>query len=215
MKTFEKDYWDQNYAEPMTMDCIGNAKDHVRYLQAFMTLEQVDVSSIIDFGFGYGYLFQKALKAFIPYKACGIEPSKYAFDKGRARKLKPVESTKLELLNESIMDWCQRKDAKKLRFDLGICTSVLQYIPKKELEEILPVIAKRVKYLYLTVPTDIELDKQIEDLNFHDTYALRRSRKFYREIIGKHFTNISSKIWESKSYFNEETTLFTDLLYRS
>ena len=35
------------------------------------------------------------------------------------------------------------------------------------------------------------------------------------EIIGKHFTNISSKLWESKSYFNEEDTLFTDLLYRS
>jgi hypothetical protein len=155
------------------------------------------------------------MKSFIPYKACGVEPSKYAFDKARARKLKPVESTKLELLNESIQEWCERPDSKNLSFDLALCNSVFQYIEKKDLEKIVPVIAKRVKYLYLTVPTDIELDRQIDELEFNDTYALRRSRDFYRKILGKHFTNISSKLWESKSHFNDETTLFTDLLYRS
>jgi hypothetical protein len=200
MKSFEKEYWDHNYSDPSTMDGIGNAKDHVNYLKAFLELEMVDVSSIIDLGFGYGYLFQKMLKAFIPY---------------RARKLKPVESTKLELLNESIQQWCNRTDSKKLSFDLGLCNSVFQYIPDKELKEIIPVLSKRIKYLYLTVPTDMELDRQIEELEFNDTYAIRRSREFYRKILSKHFTNISSKLWESKYHFNEESTLFTDLLYRS
>jgi hypothetical protein len=155
------------------------------------------------------------LKAFIPYKACGVEPSLLAFNKTRARKLKPVESTKLELLNESIQQWCNRTDSKKLSFDLGLCNSVFQYIPDKELKEIIPVLSKRIKYLYLTVPTDIELDRQIEELEFNDTYAIRRSRELYRKILSKHFTNISSKLWESKYHFNEESTLFTDLLYRS
>ena len=121
----------------------------------------------------------------------------------------------LSLFNESIKEWCSRKESTKTRFDLGICTSVFQYISEEDLEIIIPIIAKRVKYLYLTVPTDKELDRQIDELNFCDNYALRRSRNFYRKILGKHFTNISSKIWESKNYFNEETTLFTDLLYRS
>ena len=215
MKSFEKEYWDYNYSDPSTMDGIGNAKDHVNYLKAFLELEMVDVSSIIDLGFGYGYLFQKMLKAFIPYKACGVEPSLLAFNKTRARKLKPVESTKLELLNESIQQWCNRTDSKKLSFDLGLCNSVFQYIPDKELKEIIPVLSKRIKYLYLTVPTDIELDRQIEELEFNDTYAIRRSRELYRKILSKHFTNISSKLWESKYHFNEESTLFTDLLYRS
>lgn len=214
-KDFKKDYWDHNYSEPQTMDCIGNAKEHVNYIHAFFELEKVDISSIIDFGFGYGYLFQKLMKKFIPYKTMGIEPSKFAFDKARARKLRPVESTKLKLYNESLKDWCERKDNKQLRYDLGVCTSVLQYLSEEELKQCLPIIASRVKYLYLTVPTDKELDRQIEELEFDDKYALRRTRKFYREILAPHFTLISSKIWESKVYFDEDSTLFTDLIYRS
>lgn len=212
---FQKDYWDQNYSDPSTMDCIGNARQHCAYMKAFFELELIDISSVIDFGFGYGYLFQKVLKTFIPYKAWGIEPSQYAFDKARKRKLQPVESTKLQLTNESLQQWCKRKSNPKLRFDLGLCTSVLQYIDDQDLDFVLSVMSQRVKYLYLTVPTDKELDFQIETLNFDDTFALRRSRKFYRDKIGKCFTNISSKIWESKFYFNEDTTLFSDLLYRS
>ena len=215
MSSFDKTYWEHNYSEPDKMDCIGNAKQHTQYIKSFFELELIDVSSVIDLGCGYGYLFQKVLKAFIPYKACGIEPSKHAFDKARSRKLKPVESTELDLHNESIEDWCRRADNKKTRFDLAICTSVFQYLSEEQLNFILPIMAKRIKFLYLTVPTNLELDKQIEDLNFDDTYALRRSREFYRNLLNKHFTNISSKIWESKFYFNEETTLFTDLLYRS
>lgn len=215
MSGFSKEYWDQNYSQPKTMDGIGNASEHAKYIKAFFELEQVDVSSIADFGFGYGYLFQKVMKIFIPYKALGIEPSKHAFDKARARKLKPVESTKLKLQNIDLVGWCQEKDSKKNNFDLGICTSVLQYLEDEELKLVVETLSRRVKYLYLTVPTDKELDRQIEDLDFDDKYALRRSSKFYKSIIGPHFTNISSRIWESKFYFNEETTLFTDLLYRN
>ena len=215
MKSFTKEYWDKNYSDPKSMDCIGNAKQHTKYLKSFFELELIDISSIVDFGFGYGYLFQQMMKEFIPYKACGIEPSKFAFDKARSRKLKPVDSTNLKLYNEDLFKWCNRADNKNTRFDLGICTSVFQYIEDERLNEIIPVMSRRVKYLYLTVPTDKELDRQIEDLDFKDEYAIRRSRAFYKKILSKHFTNISSKIWESKYYFDEEKTLFTDLLYRN
>lgn len=213
--SFEKEYWDKNYSEPETMDCISNAKEHAKYLKSFFELEMIDISSIIDFGFGHGYLFQKVMKEFIPYRAMGIEPSKYIFDKTSKRKLIPVDSTKLKLYHESLETWCLRENSKKLQFDLALCTSVLQYIENSSLEKIVSVVSKRVKYLYLTVPTDIELKRQVEDLDFDDTYALKRSRNFYRKILSKHFTNISSKIWESKFHFNEENTNFTDLLYRS
>lgn len=196
------------------MDCIGNAKQHVDYLKAFFAVEFIDISSIIDLGFGLGYLFQRMLKTFLPYKACGIEPSTYAFDKARVRKLQPVESTKLSLYNESIQAWCQRKDGPHVRFDLGICTSILQYLDDDTIREVIPIIARRVKYLYLTAPTDIELKKQIENLNFHDKYAISRSREKYLELLSPHFTLVSSKVWESKFYFDEDSTLFSDLLYR-
>lgn len=215
MPVFQEDYWKHNYSEPSTMDGIGNANKHAKYIKSFFDLEMIDVSSVIDLGAGYGHLFQKTLKVFIPYKACAIEPSKYAFDKLQKKKLKSVESTDLKIYNETIEQWCRRKSTAKLRFDFGLCTSVFQYLDEETLDFVLPVLSQRVKYLYLTVPTDKELDRQIEDLSFDDTYALRRSRSFYRQKLSRHFTNISSRIWESKFYFNENSTLFTDLLYRS
>jgi len=214
MSGFSQKYWDENYAQPFTMDGIGNASDHAKYIKAFFELEKVDVSSVADFGFGYGYLFQKVMKVFLPYKALGIEPSKVAFDRAKKRKLRPVESTNLRLLNIDLVKWCEQKDGPKNSFDLGICSSVFQYLDEESLELVIETMSRRIKYLYLTVPTDKELDRQIEELEFDDKYALRRSAQFYKKMIGKGFTNISSRIWESKTKFDEETTLFTDLLYR-
>lgn len=211
---FEEEYWNTNYSEPHTMDCIGNAKEHVRYMRAFFGLEHIDISSIIDLGVGLGHLFQKVLKEFIPYKACGIEPSLYAFNKLKLEKLRPVESTNLTLKNETLQQWCQRADHKRNYYDLAICTSVFQYLTKEDLIFVLPILSKRIKYIYLTLPTDVELTRQKEELNFHDPYAKSRPQEFYLDLLRPHFTLISSKIWESKYYFNAETTLFSDLLYR-
>lgn len=90
---FDKTYWDKNYSDPMSMDGIGNAKEHVRYLEAFLAVEHVDVSSIVDLGFGYGHLFREMLRAFRPHTAVGIEPSSFAFKKTKPDKLRPVPST--------------------------------------------------------------------------------------------------------------------------
>ncbi len=195
------------------MDGIGNAKDHMRYLKSFLSVEHVDVSTIIDLGFGYGHLFKEALKTFKPYKAVGIEPSSHAFRKVTTNWLRPVPSTELNLYEEDLMSWC-RKNRRRNKFDLGICTSVFQYISDKDLKEIIPVLSQRIKYLYLTVPTDIELQRQISELEFKDEYAIHRSRKKYQMLINKHFTFVSARVLESKYFFSERTTHFTDLLYR-
>ena len=215
MSGFDETYWKENYSEPMTMDCIGNAKQHVAYMHAFLGLEFVDISTVIDLGFGMGVLFRKALKQFLPHRACGIEPSLAMFKKADKEAWRPVESTQLSLHNESIEAWCKRPENSRQHFDLGICTSVFQYLSEENLQKIIPVLSKRIKYLYLTVPTDLELSKQRDDLNFHDRYAIGRSREFYMELMRPHFTLVSSKFWESKYYFNEETTNFSDLLYRN
>ena len=213
MKGFDKTYWDKNYSEPETMDGIGNAKEHGRYLKSYLSVEHVDISSIVDLGFGHGELFKQMMKTFIPHLAVGIEPSEFIYKKAKPQKWKPVPSTKLTLLNEDLLTWCQTK-RKENQFDLGICTSVFQYISDKDLKVILPILSKRIKYLYLTVPTDIELKRQIEELEFKDEYAIHRSRKKYHSLINPYFTFISSRILESKHFFNEETTSYTDLLYR-
>lgn len=213
MTKFDKTYWDKNYSDPMSMDGIGNAKDHVKYLQSFLNVEHVDISSIVDLGFGYGHLFREMLKAFKPHLAVGIEPSPYVFKKIKADKLRPVPSTELTLLEEDIVTWC-RTNRKKNTFDLGICTSVFQYINDKDLKEIIPILSKRIKYLYLTVPTDVELGRQVSELDFKDDYAIHRSKEKYQKLLRPHFTFVSSRVLESKHFFNEESSHFTDLLFR-
>lgn len=211
---FEEQYWKELYSEPNTMDGIGNTKDHIAYIKAVFNIELIDISSIIDFGFGHGKMLKQLLKVYLPYKAGGIEPSNYMYNKTSVDKLKAVESTKLKIYNEDLNQWCKTDRKKNSLFDLGVCMSVFQYIKTAELKEIVPVLSQRVKYLYLTVPVTEELEKQVSDLNFLDPYAIRRSRAFYQKILKPHFTFISSRVLESKYYFDSNTSLFSDLLYR-
>jgi hypothetical protein len=210
---FSQEYWDVNYQDAAEMDGIGNVEMHVGYIKNLFGMEYIDINSIIDLGFGLGHLFEALLEEFHPYKAYGIEPSDYAFKQVEARDICKVESTKFKLEKTDIVTWCLANKKMK-RFDLGVCTSVFQYLSDEELETCLPILAERCKYLYLSVPTDKELDRQIEDLEFKDEYAIRRSRRKYQKMISKHFTFISSRVLESKVHFTEENTFFTDLLYR-
>ena len=205
-KGFDKKYWDQNYSAPETMDCIGNAKEHVQYLKSLLLIENVAIGSIIDLGFGYGALFREALKVFKPARATGLEPSRFAFDRFR------LNSLKAQLYCEDVLTWSRRQ--KSAQFDLGICTSVFQYIDDKSLKEILPVLSRRVKYLYLTVPTEVELKRQITEFKFKDPYAIHRSQKKYQKMLSPYFTFIGSRFLESKHFYNEKNTKFSDLLFR-
>lgn len=214
MSSFDKTYWDKNYSDPMSMDGIGNAKDHVKYLKSYLAIEHVDISTIVDLGFGYGHLFREMMKAFVPYRAVGIEPSPYAFKKAKIDKLKPVASTDLKLYQEDLLTWGRTDRKKNNNFDLGICTSVFQYLSDKDLKEIIPILSKRIKYLYLTVPTDEELKRQISELDFKDEYAIHRSREKYQKMLRPYFTFVSSRVLESKHYFDEKSSHFSDLLYR-
>ena len=215
MTKFDKTYWDKNYSEPMSMDGIGNAKAHVNYLVSFLEIEHVDIGTVIDLGFGYGHLFREMLKAFIPHRAVGIEPSPYAFKKARVHKLRPGISTDLVLYEEDLLTWCRTDRKKNNLFDLAICTSVFQYLTDKELKEIIPILGKRIKYIYLTVPTNIELGRQVSELEFKDEYAIHRTREQYQKLLKPHFTFVSSRVLESKHFFDEESTAFTDLLFRN
>lgn len=216
MAAFEEKYWRDNYGEPETMDGIVNADQHAAYLKSCFDLEYMHVESIIDFGFGLGHLFAKMLETFLPARAYGLEPSRYAFRRADKRELAPVKGMKLELVNEDLETWAKREGKRKRArpFDLGLCTSVLQYVPDRALAEVVPVMARRVKYLYLTVPTDVELRRQVEEEDFRDRYARHRSREKYHAMLSPHFSFVSARLLESRVLYDEDTTPFTDLLFR-
>ena len=210
---FGKEYWDKNYAEPEEMDNIMNAKEHAAYMKAILALENVDVSSVIDLGFGLGVLFKEVLKTFKPYRAHGLEPSEHPYSIVAKKKM-AVESTKLTLENTDLVSWAKKEYKKDRTFDLGLCTSVFQYLSDEEIEFVLPIMAQRIRFLYFSVPTNLELKKQVEDLDFKDEYAIHRTREKYLKMIRPHFTFVSSRLLESRVHFDEATTPFTDYLFR-
>lgn len=211
---FSDQYWNVNYAQPDDMDGIFNAQDHALYLKHFFAIELTDISSVVDLGFGLGHLFTAVLENFVPYKALGIEPSLYPFEAFKQKKLNLPDSTKLSLERTDIASWCQKPYKREPRFDLGLCTSVFQYLSDEEIQKILPVLSRRIKYLYFSVPTDIEYRRLRDELDFVDSYAYWRTQKEYLDFIRPHFTIISSRILESKYFFSEDNTNFTDVLFR-
>lgn len=210
---FDQDYWDKNYAEPTEMDGIGNAADHAAYLKAFFSLEQVEIKSVIDLGYGLGFLGHAVAKAFRPWRFHGIEPSPSAYEQGQKR-FRRLSEIKYKFECTDLLTWSERQAAQTRWFDLALCSSVFQYLSNDEIKAVLPTLARMARYLYLTVPTDLELDKQIQVLKFYDEAAIRRTREEYLEMLRPHYTLVSSRIWESKIHFNEQTTELSDLLYR-
>lgn len=205
MVDLTKEYWDIQYAEPETIDGIGNVKDHSRYVSAYFNIEGVKVRSLVDLGFGTGKLFKEMVKTFRPKRALGLEPSTHIYRRFRAPEGVRTEHT-------DIVSWCRRPC--RGTFDLGLCTSVLQYLSDAEIKEALPVMAARIRHLYLTVPTDVEYERQKSELQFADPYAKIRSQKQYLKLLKPHFTIISNRMLESKLFYTQETTPFSDLLFR-
>ncbi len=200
-----EEYWRTQYSDPATIDGIGNARDHSRYLSAFFNLEGFAVESLVDLGFGTGHLFKEMIRTFKPGRVLGIEPSAHVFKRFRAPR---VRVRQLDLVS-----WCL--DPKEERvYDLGLCTSMLQYLDAAEIKAALPVLARRLRYLYLTVPTDVEYTRQGVEHHFADPYAQVRGRAWYQKTLRPHFTFLSTRVLESKHHFNERTTPFNDLLFR-
>jgi Methyltransferase domain len=210
----DKQYWDTNYADPQEMDTIGNARDHVRYMQALFNLEQIDVSSVVDFGHGTGHLLHAVMKGFKPYEVLGLEPSPWAYEQSLKRVQEISPNMRLKLVKTDILSWCRKNVDTKKFYDLGICTSVLQYLSDAEITEAIPTIANHVKYLYLTVPTEHEYQRLWEEHKFKDDYALRRTREDYLKHLQKDFTFVSNRLLESKRFFNEHNTDFRELVFR-
>ena len=89
-----------------------------------------------------------------------------------------------------------------------------EYLSDDEILLVSEELAHANKIIYFSVPTDNELKKQREEVEFTDRFAIRRSREKYIELMSKHFTFVGNRFLESKIHYNEETTAFSELLFR-
>jgi len=208
---FEAPYWKKYYSSPDEMDCVGNALEHANYLKAVFDLHQITCKSVIDYGHGKGSLLEKIVSRLKLKHATGLDVSQYAYQAFKER-LVEIKDSRIELFNLSISGWFEAHGEQ--HYDLGLCNSVFQYLSDEEVGSALSRMAKQVRYLYLTVPTDLELESQVEDLDFFDEQAIRRSQEFYLKEISKYFVVVSSRLLESRDYFSQKSSPFTDYLFR-
>lgn len=212
---FPKKYWKENYSEPETMDGIGNAKEHALYIKSLFRVQGIAVNNLIDLGCGLGHLGKDVSNALRAKTYVGIDPSNYAFKYFQENifsqfKTKDAQIYKSDIVSFLESDYFQASGP----WDLGLCSSVLQYMEEDEIHEMMNLLFTKCRYLYLSVPTDKELERQVSELGFLDKYAIRRPRKVYFDLIRPYFNFVSYRILESKFFFDKKDTKFHDFLFR-
>ena len=211
---FGAEYWNTLFSDPDRMECVGNADRHAAYLQAALAVELVPVRTVVGVGVGLGALFAEVLKTFRPRKALALEPSHWAWSRLDTERLQTTVSMNLRVLKQDLLSWCRQEMRGWERFDLGLCTSVFQYLSEAEIQSVLPVMSQRIAHLYFTVPTDEELGLQRQDCGLTDRWAHSRSASWYRERISPHFAVVSGRLLQSRVHYDAASSPFTDLLYR-
>lgn len=211
---FDPDYWARYYGDLSIMDGVYNGRQHAQYLKSLFELEGVHVGEIVDLGFGLGHLLSEMIDAFMPYCVDGIEPSPHAFHHVRVEDLRRVPSMEVSLQQMDLLSWCLDSSLDDKVYDLGLCTSVFQYLSDEEIKTCIPILAKRLRFFYFTVPLDIELEYQTEQMDFDDVFAKYRSREEYHQLFAPGFTVVASRVLESKVHFDEDNSCFNELLYR-
>ncbi len=203
---FEKTYFDQIYDEESCIDGDYNARDHAKYLKAQLDLQNIEIDSLIDLGFGKGALLYQTQKLLKPSKIDGIDISYFAYERLKAKSW--AQSWNLQ--NTAIEDY---KWGNRI-WDLAICNSVLQYIKEKGLETSIEQMAKHVKYVYLHVPSQEDYKKLQQKVDFVDPFAFLRPNAYYHSVFSRHFVFVSWGILESKYFQSYQNSKFFDSLYR-
>lgn len=207
---FGEEYWRTAYAAPGQIDGTGNAHAHAAYLHSLLFLDMAPVSSIVDLGAGLGGMLHAMIARLQPARALAVEPSAWALE--RLARQAPA-GTELRVTQADIASWCTRPGDAWTYFDLGLCTSVLQYLDDDEIAAVIPELARRVRWLYLTVPTSREFAGMRAQTGFADRWAIARPATWYRSALSPHFRWVSSRLLESRRV-PEAASPFTEELYR-
>ncbi len=195
-KKFESEYWKEIYGSGLDVDGSYNAKQHAAYLHSLFQLMEIPVYKIADFGFGKGILLREFVRTFAPVKVYAVDASEEAYiDLQKKDWVK--KSDKFQIIHSTLED-IKFPKLEKEPVDLGICNSVLQYLPDSVLPIVIEKMAKYCNYLYFTVPTKSDYFEMRREMKFHDPYAFERTQKFYRKALSRDFEIVSYNLLQSK-----------------
>lgn len=205
---FEMAYWRDIYGSGADVDATFNAKEHARYARSILSLMEINVNSIADFGFGKAILLKEMVKIFKPGRIMAIDPSEQMLDELLAQKW--IRAWNISILNTTVQE-LDLSYFVYLPVDLGICNSVVQYI-QGDLRPVFEKLHKIVKYLYFSVPTKNDYIRMKKDIYFEDPYAYVRTKKQYLKMLKPYFRRVSFNLLESRliSDFRFTDELFKD-----
>ncbi|MCZ8343760.1 MAG: class I SAM-dependent methyltransferase [Leptospira sp.] len=195
-KGFNEEYWVEIYGTGLDVDGSYNAKEHASYLHSLFKLMEIPVYRIADFGFGKGILLREFVRAFSPVKVYAVDASKDAFEELK-KKDWVRKSDKYHIYNQNLETFELAK-LEKTPVELGICNSVLQYLPDSKIPDVLERLAKYCNYLYFTVPTNIDYADMKSEMKFVDPYAFSRPKKKYKKWISRDFEIVGYNLLQSK-----------------
>lgn len=195
-KVFDGSYWSDIYGNGLDVDGSYNAKQHAEYLKALFLLMEIPVYKMADFGFGKAILLREMVKTFSPVKVYAVDTSKEAYEDLK-KKDWVKRSDKFHLYHESL-ETLKLPKLEKEPVELGICNSVIQYLPDGMIPGVLEKMAKYCNYLYFTVPTNEDYVVMKEEMSFTDPYAFSRSKKKYRKWISRDFEIVGYNLLQSK-----------------
>lgn len=195
-KEFDGSYWSDIYGNGLDVDGSYNAKQHAEYLKALFQLMEIPVYKMADFGFGKAILLREMVKTFSPVIVYAVDASKEAYEDLK-KKDWVKRSDKFHLYHESL-ETLKLPKLEKEPVELGICNSVIQYLPDGMIPGVLEKMAKYCNYLYFTVPTNEDYAVMKEEMSFTDPYAFSRSKKKYRKWISRDFEIVGYNLLQSK-----------------
>jgi hypothetical protein len=133
-----------------------------------------------------------------------IDPSKEAND--NLQKQKWIKKYSCTIKQTTLENFKEQELSKPL--DLGICNSIFQYIPSSKISFVFSKLSRLCRYLYFSVPTQVDYDYMKSELDFIDPYAQVRDKKFYLKNMKPHFTIVSLNLLESKIHTKESGFLY-------
>jgi len=171
---FERYYLDDATAVVLTEEVRRLAK----FVMAYLDFMGIEVETVLDAACGVGH-WKRALRRIngrIEYK--GIDASEF-------------------LCHE--YGWQQSTIAgfrSRHKFDLVICQDVLQYLDGKEVRASVDNLARLCRgALYVDVPTREDFTEKTLELSNTDRDIHVRSVRWYRRILGKHFTSAGGGVF--------------------
>lgn len=203
--SFENHYWKVIYGSGLDVDGSFNSKEHAKYLHSLFSLMGITVGRMADLGFGKGQLLRSMDHVFRPKEIWALDISRMRVNS--LQKSKWFRDRNYVSVEEGDLVRCPNKALGKKVYDLVILNSVLQYLPQNEIPTVLAWLASHSRFVYITVPTNMDYMAMKKEFDFDDPYANSYSKESLRAWIGKDFEIVSFNLLQSKKFdpvFREE-----------